>query len=79
MAQAQRKAIAAASLTARAEWPFATLCALALLSPFVVLAQGGDWPLALLSCPAVLAAPGAAVEMMMGLARAALWIEGGAR
>lgn len=63
----------------RAEWPFATLMVLALLSPFVVLAQGGDLSLALLSCAAVLATPGAAIEAMMGLARVALWVEGGGR
>jgi hypothetical protein len=60
----------------RAEWPFATLCLLALVSPLVVLAQGGDWPLALLAPLAVLAAPGAALEAMLGLARAALWMQG---
>jgi hypothetical protein len=69
-----RRAIGA---VARAELPFATLCLLALLSPPIVLAQGGDWPLALLSFAAVMAVPGAALEVMLGLARAALWIEGG--
>ena len=48
---------------------------LALLSAPVVLAQGGDWPLALLACAAVMAVPGAALEVMLGLARVALWIE----
>lgn len=61
---------------ARTELPFATLCGLALLSPPIVLAQGGDWHLALLSCAAVLATPGAALEAMLGLARAALWLSG---
>jgi hypothetical protein len=61
----------------RSEWPFLSLVALSLLAPVAVLAQDGGWPLALLSCPAVLAVPGAAVEMMLGLARAALWLEGG--
>jgi hypothetical protein len=66
---------AAARMFARAEWPFATLGLLALSAPVVVLAQGGDWALALLAFPAVLAVPGAAIEAMLGLARAALWIE----
>jgi hypothetical protein len=69
----QRRSLAVA---ARAELPFGTLCLLALLSPPIVLAQGGDWHLALLSCAAVLAAPGAALEAMLGLARAAFWISG---
>ena len=77
MAKARHRT-AAASLAAREELPFATLCALSVLSVPVVLAQGGDWQLALLACAAVLAVPGAAIETMMGLARAALWIEGGA-
>jgi hypothetical protein len=63
------------SATARAELPFATLCLLALLSAPVVLAQGGDWPLALLACAVVMAVPGAALEVMLGLVRIALWIE----
>ena len=74
MTQAQPKG--AAALVARAEWPFATLVLLALLSPPIVLAQGGDWHLALLSFAAVLATPGAALEAMLGLARAAMWVVG---
>jgi len=74
MAKAHRS-IAAVAL-ARSEWPFATLCLLALLSPIVVLAQGGEWTLAVLACLGVLAAPGAALEAMLGLARATLWLEG---
>ncbi len=77
MAQAQPRR--ATALAARAELPFGTLCMLALLSPPIVLSQGGDWHLALLSFAAVLAAPGAALEMMLGLARATLWIAGGNR
>jgi len=77
MAQAHRRT--PISTLPRTEWPFATLVLLALLSPFVVLAQGGDLPLALLSCAAVMATPGAAIEAMMGLARVALWVEGGGR
>jgi hypothetical protein len=67
----------AASLVAREEWPFATLGLLALLSAPIVLAQGGDWQQAVLACALVLAVPGAALEAMLGLARATLRIEGG--
>jgi hypothetical protein len=77
--RAAAAAVAAATIRAapRSEWPFLSLVALSLLAPVAVLAQDGGWPLALLSCPAVLAVPGAAIEMMLGLARAALWLEGG--
>lgn len=74
MAQAQPTG--APSLVARVEWPFAALVLLALLSPPIVLSQGGDWHLALLSFCAVVAAPGAALEAVLGLARAALWFTG---
>lgn len=74
MTRAARKAIAACP---RAEMPFLTLGALSLLAPVAVLAQDGGWPLALLACPAVLATPGAAIEMMLGLARTVLWMESG--
>lgn len=77
MAQAHR--CTAACLTARTELPFATLWLLALLSLPIVLAQGGDWPLALLAGAAVLAVPGAALEAVLGLARATLWLQGGDR
>lgn len=60
----------------RPELPFIALGAAALLAPFVVLGQGGDWPTALWSCPATLAIPSCAVEAMLGLARLGLWIEG---
>jgi len=76
MVHAAWQAIAACP---RADLPFLTLGVLSVLAPVVVLMQGGDWPLALLSCPAVLAVPGAAIEMMLGLARAALWMESGVR
>ena len=75
MAQAHR--CTAARLTARTELPFATLGLLALLSLPTLLAQGGDWPLALLAGAAVLAVPGAALEAVLGLARATLWLQGG--
>jgi hypothetical protein len=81
MAQGYRGATAAAAgrrlAASRQEWPFVSLCLLALLSPFIVLGQGGDWPLALLSLGAVMAVPGAAIEAMMAVARLALWVEGG--
>ena len=77
MAQAYRGRAAVRLATARAELPFATLCLLALVSLPIVLAQGGDWPLALLAGAAVMAVPGAAVDAMLGLARAALWAAGG--
>ena len=81
MAQGYPRATAAAAscrvAASRQEWPFASLCLLALLSPLIVLGQGGDWPLALLSVGAVMAVPGAAIEAMMALARLALWVEGG--
>ncbi len=63
---------------ARAELPFLALYGLSLLASVAVLAQDGGWALALLACPVVLAVPGAAIEMMLGVARAALWLEGGA-
>jgi hypothetical protein len=78
MARARSKAVAVAD-RGRAEWPFIALYGLSLLAPVAVLVQDGGWALALLSCPAVLAVPGVALEMMTGLARAALWMEGGAR
>jgi hypothetical protein len=77
MARARWKAAVAVADGARAEWPFLALYGLALLAPVAVLVQDGGWALALLSCPAVLAVPAAAIEMMLGLARATLWMEGG--
>ena len=69
----------AIAATTRTEWPFVALGLLSLAAPVAVLDQGGDWRTALLSCPALLAAPGAAIEAMLGLARATLWLEGGVR
>lgn len=63
----------------RQELPFLALAAAALLAPFVVLGQGGDWPTALWSVPATLAIPPCAIEAMLGLARLGVWIEGGGR
>ena len=79
MAQGHRRAKAMVAVPPREDWPFLSLCLLSLFAPVAVLAQGGGWPLALLSCLAVLGVPGAALEMMLGLARAALWIEGSGR
>ena len=45
------------------------LAASALAAPLVVLDQGGDLHTAILACLVVLAAPGAAVESMVGAAR----------
>ncbi len=81
MTRARRKAAWAvagqAGRDARAEWPFLALYGLSLLAPVAVLAQNGGWPLALLACPVVLAVPGLAIEMMLGLARVTLWMLGG--
>ena len=56
----------------RAECPFGLLLAAAIVSPFFVLDQGGDWHTAILAGFVVLGMPGAAVESMTGLARVAL-------
>lgn len=61
----------------RHEAPFLALGAAAVVAPFVVLGQGGDWPTALWACPATLAVPSCAIEATLGLARLGLWIEGG--
>jgi hypothetical protein len=50
------------------------LVAASAAAPFAVLAQGGDLHIAILSGLACLATPAAAIEAMMGLARAALAI-----
>ncbi|WP_158287555.1 hypothetical protein [Falsiroseomonas bella] len=60
----------------QAEIPFALLVASALATPLVVLNQGGDLHFAILSGLVVLSLPGAAIESMVGVARAALYLRG---
>jgi hypothetical protein len=55
----------------RAELPFALLFAAALAAPVCVLDQGGSLHAALFAGLAVLAVPGATVEVMVGVARVA--------
>ena len=59
----------------RADLPLALLVSAALVSPLLVLEQGGDWHTAVLAGCVVLGMPGAAVEAMVGVARLALWVE----
>lgn len=65
--------------TARAEGPFLLLLGAALCAPPLVQHQGGGWQQAVLAFMAVLAAPAAAMEPMLILARLLIRIEGGAR
>lgn len=60
----------------QAEAPFALLVASALATPFVVLDQGGDLRFAILAGLVVLSLPGAAVESIVGVVRAALYLRG---
>lgn len=53
----------------REDWPLLLLVLASLLAPLVVLGQGGNWHVALFSCPATLLAPTLALEAMLGLAR----------
>jgi hypothetical protein len=59
------------------EAPFALLFASALATPFVVLDQGGDLRFAILAGLVVLSVPGAAMESVVGVVRAALHLRGG--
>jgi hypothetical protein len=61
----------------QAEIPFALLVASALATPLVVLGQGGDLRFAILSGLVVLSLPGAAIESIIGVVRAALYLRGG--
>jgi hypothetical protein len=61
----------------QAEIPFAMLVASALATPLVVLNQGGDLYFALVSGLVVLSLPGAAIESIIGVVRAALYLRGG--
>jgi hypothetical protein len=56
----------------RAEAPFALLLGAALVSPWLVLDQGGDLRTAILAGVLVLGVPGAAIESMLGAVRCAL-------
>jgi hypothetical protein len=56
------------------EGPLWLLGAATVAAPVAVLAQGGDLHAALVAALACLATPGAAIEAMLGLARAALAI-----
>jgi hypothetical protein len=60
----------------QAEAPFALLFASALATPLVVLDQGGDLRFAILSGLVVLSVPGAAIESVVGVVRAALHLRG---
>jgi hypothetical protein len=60
----------------QAEIPFALLFASALATPLVVLDQGGDLRFAILSGLVVLSVPGAAIESILGVVRAALYLRG---
>ena len=58
------------------ELPFLLLGASALLALPLVLGQGGSWHTAIAAGLACLACPGAAIEMMSGLARLTSWLWG---
>jgi hypothetical protein len=65
---------------ATAAWPdpaWTLLVAAALAAPVMVLGQGGDWQAAVVASLACLAAPGAAIEAMLGLGRLLARVEGG--
>ncbi|HZF77819.1 MAG TPA: hypothetical protein VE033_18535 [Acetobacteraceae bacterium] len=59
----------------RADLPLAMLGGASLVAPAMILGQGGSWHTAILSMLVVLAAPGAAIEAVIGLVRLVLWIE----
>ncbi|WP_170985283.1 hypothetical protein [Roseomonas sp. AR75] len=60
----------------QAEAPFALLLASALATPLVVLDQGGDLRFAILAGLVVLSVPGAAIESIVGVVRAAVHLRG---